>query len=192
MKNGIVAAIVAAATFAAPHVHAQAGAATSDKTQVCVACHGLNGNSTNARYPTLAGQTARYIYLELRDFKEGRRHDPQMETIAKDLSADDMLALADFFSRQQKAPTGFNADPAKVNAGAKKSQEVLCTMCHGGGLMGQNEIPRLAGQQYAYITKELTDFKNRTRTNDGGSMTSVAGTLSDQDIENLAQYIANQ
>ena len=64
-------------------------------------------------------------------------------------------------------------------------------MCHLGGFVGQNEIPRVAGQHYAYIVKQLTDFKARKRTNDAGNMTSVASTLSETDIENLAQYIAN-
>ena len=64
-------------------------------------------------------------------------------------------------------------------------------MCHQGEFVGQNEIPRVAGQQYDYIKKQLADFKARRRTNDAGNMTSVAGTLSDADIENLAQYIAN-
>jgi len=63
-------------------------------------------------------------------------------------------------------------------------------MCHLGGFLGQNEVPRVAGQQFDYIVAQLTAFKARTRTNDAGTMTSVAGTLKDQDIENLAHYIA--
>ena len=62
-------------------------------------------------------------------------------------------------------------------------------MCHGGGFKGQNEIPRVAGQQHDYIVKQLTDFKERRRTNDAGNMASVSKTLSDEDIENLAQYL---
>ena len=64
-------------------------------------------------------------------------------------------------------------------------------MCHLGGFSGQNEIPRIAGQPYAYIVKQLEDFRARRRTNDAGSMTSVTKTLSDADIENLASYVAN-
>jgi cytochrome c553 len=139
----------------------------------------------------LAGQNARYIYLQLKDFKEGRRHDPQMDPMAAPLERDDMLALADYFSKQKQAPGGFKADAAKVVAGKKKSDEVLCPMCHQGEFIGQNEIPRVAGQKYAYIKKQLSDFKARRRTNDAGNMTSVAATLSDDDIENLSQYIAN-
>ncbi len=64
-------------------------------------------------------------------------------------------------------------------------------MCHLGGFIGQNEIPRVAGQYSEYVVKQLQDFKAKRRTNDAGNMTSVAHTLSDEDIENLAQYIAN-
>jgi cytochrome c553 len=190
MNNAVLAVVGLFIALATADARAQADA-IKDKTQTCVACHGPNGNSTDPQYPILAGQTARYIFLELRDFKEGRRHDPQMDPMAANLTPDDMLALGDYFSKQTKEPNGFKADGGKVALGAKKSDEVLCTMCHGGGFLGQNEIPRVAGQHYAYIKKQLSDFKARRRTNDAGNMTSVAGTLSDADIENLAQYIAN-
>ena len=49
----------------------------------------------------------------------------------------------------------------------------------------------MAGQHPDYVRKQLQDFKVKRRTNDAGTMTSVAGTLSDDDIENLAHYIAN-
>jgi cytochrome c553 len=64
-------------------------------------------------------------------------------------------------------------------------------MCHLGGFSGQNEIPRVAGQQYDYIVKQMRDFKARTRTNDAGNMTSVSQGLSDEDIENIAHYITS-
>ncbi|MFO1435183.1 MAG: c-type cytochrome [Gammaproteobacteria bacterium] len=63
-------------------------------------------------------------------------------------------------------------------------------MCHQGSYQGQNEIPRLAGQHYEYIKKQLTAFKAKTRTNDAGNMTAVANTLTEEDIENIAQYLA--
>lgn len=161
------------------------------RADVCAACHGADGNSTNPLYPILAQQNSRYLYLELKDFKDGRRKDPLMSPVAATLEPADMLALADYFSKQRQKPTGFKADPARVTAGRKKADEVLCSMCHGGEFVGQNEIPRAAGQHYAYVKKQLEDFKAKRRTNDAGNMTSVASTLSDDDIENLAQYTAN-
>ena len=102
-----------------------------------------------------------------------------------------MVALGNYFAAQKPLPIKFQADGAKVAAGRKTSEAVLCPMCHLGGFVGQNEIPRVAGQYPKYIKKQLEDFKARRRTNDAGNMTSVAATLSEQDIENLSQYIGN-
>jgi cytochrome c553 len=161
-----------------------------EKAALCVACHGAAGNSTQGQYPSLAGQTARYLTLELRDFQAGRRKDPLMSPMAAGLSRDEMTQLATYFAAQKPVTTGFKSDAAKAQLGKAKADETLCFMCHLGGFAGQNEVPRLAGQQYDYVVKQLTAFKTRTRTNDAGTMTSVAGTLSDDDIANLANYIA--
>jgi cytochrome c553 len=166
-------------------------AATRAKAQVCEACHGPDGNSQNPAYPILAGQTWRYIYIELKDFKAGRRSDPVMSPLTQNLSPEDMIALGNFFAAQKPLPINFQADGAKVEAGRKTSDAVLCPMCHLGGFVGQNDIPRVAGQYPQYIKKQLEDFKAKRRTNDAGNMTSVAATLSDQDIDNLSQYIGN-
>ncbi|BDB28167.1 hypothetical protein CTP10_R55780 [Cupriavidus sp. P-10] len=52
-----------------------------------------------------------------------------------------------------------------------------------------DQIPRVAGQHYAYIVKQLEDFRARRRTNDAGNMTSVSRNLSDDDIRNIANHI---
>jgi cytochrome c553 len=161
------------------------------KAQLCFACHGPDGNSTNPDYPVLAGQSWRYIYIELKDFKAGRRSDPQMSPMAANLSPEDMMALGQFFAAQKPLPIKFQADGSKVEAGRKVSDAVLCPMCHLGGFVGQNDIPKVAGQWPQYVKKQLADFKARRRTNDAGNMTSVAATLSDPDIENLSHYIGN-
>ena len=179
--------------LAVPALSASAADADAGKkkAEVCISSHGAAGNSTSGAFPTLAGQTSRYLYLQLRDFKEGRRTDPVMSPMAANLSKEDMQDLAEYFSTQKQAANGFKADPARVKAGAAKANEVLCAMCHLGELKGQNEIPRLAGQQPDYIMKQLKDFRERKRTNDAGNMTSVSKNLSDDDITNLAHYIAN-
>ena len=64
----------------------------------CFACHGPEGNSQNPDYPVLAGQTWRYTYIELKDFKEGRRSDPQMSPMAANLSRDD-VTLTPFMAK---------------------------------------------------------------------------------------------
>ena len=160
------------------------------KAAACVGCHGVNGNSTMPGVPSLAAQNSRYIYLQLRDFQEGRRSNDMMTPMTAGLSRDDMKEIAQYFSEQKLSSKGFKADPAKAKLGQAKADETLCAMCHLGEFVGQNEIPKVAGQNYDYVVKTLKDFKAKTRTNDAGNMTSVASTLSEVDIENLAHYIA--
>ena len=161
------------------------------KAQVCVACHGPGGRSTIPTNPILAGQTARYLYLQLRDFQEGRRSDPQMDPLVKDFTRDEMREIAAYFAAQKPAAQTFAVDAERVKRGKAKSDETLCPMCHLGGFIGQNEIPRVAGQHPAYVMKQLIDFKTGKRTNDAGNMSSVSKTLSERDIEDLAHYLAN-
>lgn len=165
--------------------------AGAKKAQVCFACHGPNGNSADAKFPILAGQTARYLYLQVRDFKEGRRSEPTMEPFVKDLSREDMFDLAAFFAAQRPRIPAFKVDEERAARGKRKADETLCTMCHLGAYQGQNEIPRLAFQHYDYTVKQLRDFKARLRTNDAGNMTAVARTLSDSDIEDLGHFLAS-
>jgi cytochrome c553 len=173
----------------APGAAAQVPAAPP-KAALCAACHGEAGSSTITTNPILAGQTARYLYLQLRDFQEGRRSDPQMSPMATGLSREETRELADYFAAQKPKPQGFKVDAEKARLGKLKADETLCTMCHLGGFLGQNEIPRVAGQHYDYTVKQLQAFKARSRTNDAGNMTSVANTLNEQDIDNLAHYLA--
>ena len=126
----------------------------------------------------------------LRDFQEGRRSNELMSPMAKDLTRDEMRELGAYFAAQKPQPQPFQPDAAKARLGKLKADETLCMMCHLGGFAGQNEIPRVAGQPFDYIVKQLKEFKAKTRTNDAGSMTSVSNTLSEADIENIAHYIA--
>jgi cytochrome c553 len=173
--------------FASGLVWAQQPAVPA-KAAACAACHGADGQPIMPVYPIIAGQSSRYIYLQLRDFQQGRRTNEVMLHIG--MTPDDMHELASYFSAQKPPRQKFvpNADKAKL--GKLKAEETLCTMCHLHGFAGHDEIPRLAGQNYDYIVKQLTDFKARKRTNDAGNMTSVANTLSAQDIENIAHFVS--
>jgi cytochrome c553 len=62
-------------------------------------------------------------------------------------------------------------------------------MCHLGGMAGQNEITRLAGQHTEHFVTQLKNFKARERTNDADSMIRLAQTLSEEDMTNLSPWI---
>ena len=170
---------------------AQDAAAGKEKAVVCGACHGASGNSTIPQNPILAGQTPRYIYLQLKDFKEGRRSDPLMSPMAANLSKQDMFDIAAYFAAQKRTSQNSRGDASKAARGKQVADAALCTMCHLGGFSGQNEVPRTAGQHYEYALKQLKDFKTKTRSNDAGNMTAVLRTIPDEDLEALAAYIAS-
>ena len=170
---------------------AQDAAAGKEKAAVCGACHNPDGNSTIPQNPILAGQTARYIYLQLRDFKESRRKDPLMSPMAANLSKKDMLDLGAYFSAQKQLSQNSKGDPSLIAHGKEVADAAICTMCHLGGFSGQNEIPKTGGQHYEYVLKQLQDFKAKRRTNDAGNMTAVLRTITDEDLKALAAYVAS-
>lgn len=181
--------VVGLCVTAAAHADDDVSAGKS-KAAPCAACHGEDGNSTNPAYPILAGQTARYIYTELRDFKAGRRKDPIMTPMAQNLSKQDMWDLGNYFAAQKPKPTGFTPEAGMVERGRKVVEDALCTMCHLGGFSGQNEVPRVAGQHQQYIYKQLMAFKNGERTN-FPDMTSYVKSIPEKDIKAISEYIAN-
>jgi cytochrome c553 len=170
---------------------AQDAAAGKEKAAVCGACHGVDGHSTIPQNPILAGQTSRYIYLQLKDFKEGRRKDPLMSPMAANLSKKDMFDIAAYYAAQKPTSQNSRGDASKAGRGKQVADAALCTMCHLGGFSGQNEVPRAAGQHYEYVLKQLRDFKTKARSNDAGNMTAVLRTILDEDLEALAAYIAS-
>jgi cytochrome c553 len=79
---------------------------------------------------------------------------------------------------------------ADVPAGAAKAKEV-CQACHGlDGNSPSPDYPKIGGQYPDYLSKALRDYKSGARKN--AIMAGFAGTLSKQDIENLAAYYSSE
>lgn len=187
------AALTSAAAWlflACPAALAADAAAGQQKTQACVACHGAEGSSVLPVVPSLAGQPAQFITTQLLMFREGRRKDAQMSPFAQGLSNADLNNIAAYFSVQKLTPPTANPDTATMEAGARLARQFNCTQCHGATLLGQQHIPRLAGQQSEYLKTQLRGFRATTRFDMDGQMTSAAAALSDADIETLSNYMA--
>jgi cytochrome c553 len=160
------------------------------KAQICVACHGPEGNSANPAMPSLAGQPKQFITTQLVMFREGNRKDPQMSPMAVNLSNADIDSFGTYFSSQKPAPPTHKTAPDKIAASRRLAEQNHCISCHGAELKGQQHIPRLAGQQSVYLRAQLRGFKASTRFDMDGQMTSAAQALSDSDIELLADYLS--
>jgi cytochrome c553 len=182
LPSGNAAALAVAFFFSA--------AALAADPNVCAACHGEGGNSSNPAMPSIAGQPRQFISTALYMFREGYRKDPQMSPMAAQLSNSDFNELAAYFSSQKAAPPRHQAKPENTAAGPSLAQKFNCTQCHGPKLLGQQQMPRLAGQQFEYLREQLRAFKAGKRGELDGNMTAAAQALSDKDIEVLADYIA--
>src|SRR5581483_2164206 len=93
MAAGAALALASALPSAAP------AETIAEKAQVCGACHGPDGNPGDKNIPVIAGQHQGYLYLQLRDFKRGTRANEQMQAVVEPMERDDMLAIAEYFSK---------------------------------------------------------------------------------------------
>jgi cytochrome c553 len=173
---------------------AEAGQA---KSTPCIACHGVDGNSSNPQWPNLAGQHAQYIVKQLQGFKSGARKDPLMSPMAAGLSDADMADLAAYFSSQSRK--GGEADPAKLALGQRlyrggdaKVGVAACAACHGPSGDGNPAAlyPSIQGQQATYVEKQLKDYRAGARQTDQNQiMRNIASSMSDEQIAAVASYV---
>lgn len=168
-----------------------------EKSAMCVACHGTDGNSLVAMYPKLAGQSANYLAKQLADFKSGARVDPVMVGMVAGLSAKDMDDLAAYYAVQTSTPgTGETSEIGKkLYFGGDAAKGITaCVACHGvaGKGMAQAGFPAIAGQNADYLKKQIATFRDGSRANDTNSMMgNIAIKLSDSDIEELVKYMSS-
>ena len=158
----------------------------------CVACHGFSGNTVNQLYPSLAGQPAAYLSGQLNAFASGQRSNPIMSSLAINLSPAEIEQLSTYFAAQPVLTnSSFRADPQQQALGEQLAKAGNCIACHGAELQGQGTFPRLSGQGYDYLVKQLTDFKSGQRKDASGAMAPIVAALSEQDITSLATYLAS-
>jgi cytochrome c553 len=162
----------------------------AQKAAVCTACHGEAGVPIEKTIPVLWGQNEGYIYIELRDMKKGARNNEAMAQVVKDLSREDMLALAAYFAAKPwtnlNQPRAAAAEPAQFEAMARSAG---CPGCHQEGYRGAGTQPRLAGQSAAYLEKTMLDFRAGARANNSW-MKDLLQTYSPADIAEMAHVLA--
>lgn len=161
------------------------------KAEACAACHGPDGNAVTPGTPSLAAMPAFYTHWQLIMFRDGRRSDPQMTPFVQHLTDADLGDLAAFYAAQAARGRPAEIDAAKAAVGRMVAQTQHCTSCHGPGLMGQNQIPRLAGQDFDYLLKRLRGYKAKTTSDLDGMMTMVSQALSEEDIDSLVHFMAS-
>ena len=162
----------------------------SAKVQVCFACHGPAGASTQPQYPILAGQEEYYLYVQMKDFKAGRRENAEMAPMLANLTRDEMKAIARYFAEQSWPILDVKPDADRIPAGRTAAAAGQCPQCHLGGYNGNSRVPRLAGLHPDYLTKTMLDFKAKRRNN-SPSKSSLMESFSEEDIVAMSHYIGS-
>ena len=160
------------------------------KAKICATCHGENGVPQLKTTPVIAGQDTGYLFYQLRDFKSGSRKNDLMSPIAATLQQEDLLPLAEYFSKQ-KWPN--LQQPAAADDVAAKAQAAVasvgCIGCHLDHFQGDGTTARLAGQHQDYLQKTMMDFRTGARGNNPG-MSDLMKATSPDAITALAAYLA--
>jgi len=161
----------------------------AEKLTLCAGCHGAAGLPARPDVPILWGQEFYYLYVQLKDYKAGRRENTEMADIVASLSKTQMQALAQRFSSQKWPSTGFASEAADAARGEQATVAGLCVQCHLGGYEGNSRVPRLAGQQVQYLERTMMELKNRVRMN-SPAKASLMAAYEDGDITAMARYLA--
>lgn len=190
-------------------IHGDA-AAGATKAALCAACHGAKGIAAAPVFPNLAGQSATYLYVQLRAFKDGARANAVMQPLAKALTDQDMRNLAAHFASlpgksAARAVQASSRGSLLFHNGDATQGVPPCQGCHGidgkgprpdpGSTAPQpawSTFPVLAGQNAPYVLAQLKAYRDGTRvgTSNDKVMQGVAHNLSPADMQALAGYVS--
>lgn len=161
----------------------------------CTMCHGAQGMSTS-NAPNLAGQYPEVIIKQLQDYKAGKRTNALMQSLAQNLSDEQIRDLGAYYASLPKArtaPTMYDETlPALVRVGAPLRNVAPCISCHGG-VDQKLGAPWIEGMPKDYLVAQLKAFRSAERRNDvQAQMRAVAKPMTDDEIEQVANFYARK
>lgn len=162
-----------------------------ERAAPCLACHGETGKSEIENTPSLGAQQPAYVLIQLYMFRERLRTFDIMNDLAKDLSDDDLRAFSDYIATLPKPlPLDDTGDPARMQRAQALAQLHRCNACHNPDYSGRDNIPRIANQREDYLVKTMREYKDNSRRGYDATMADVLQTVTDEQIADLAYYIA--
>ena len=177
----------------------------AQRTLACVACHGKEGRAgPDGYYPRLAGKPAGYLYNQLLNFRDGRRHYGLMTGLVAPLSDAYLMEIAQYFSALDlpyPPPLPIVATKeviaqgrALVTRGDKTRNIPACIQCHGDAMTGvAPNVPGLLGLSSDYVNAQLGGWKTgQRRAQAPDCMAHIAGQLTTQDVNAVAHWLASQ
>jgi len=192
--------IAAAALFVAVACQPLRGETVAERAAPCLACHGESGQSETPEIPSLGGQPAPYLLIQLYMFREQLRASPEkkndqmiqvMTEMTKGFTDDDLRNFSDFLAKvPAPKPPAETGDAARTQCAATLITQHRCNSCHGLDLAGRDNVPHIANQREDYLAKTLREYKTNDRRGYDGTMAEALAPVSDEQILDLAYFIA--
>lgn len=179
----------------------------AERTRACTACHGEQGKAgPDGYYPRLAGKPAGYLYNQLKNFQEGRRHYNLMTRLVDPLSDAYLKEMADYFANLKLPYAPAARPPERVSnrllqAGKQLALEgdsvrdvPACSTCHGAQLTGtQPNVPGLLGLPLDYLNAQLGAWQTHQRKAAAPDcMSDIVQRLSSEDLVAVATWLSTQ
>jgi cytochrome c553 len=177
----------------------------AQRTMACTACHGPQGRAApDGYYPRLAGKPAGYLYHQLLNFRDGRRHYNLMTQLIDPLNDAYLLEIAQYFSQLDVPYPAPRPSPASAEVLRRGQQLVMqgdaarkvpaCVSCHGQAMTGvAPNIPGLLGLPRDYLNAQMGAWRTgQRRAHAPDCMKEVVARLSTEDINAAASWLAAQ
>jgi cytochrome c553 len=161
----------------------------------CVVCHQPNAwGSTDGTIPNLAGQQKRYLEKQLALFRSGARVNTAMQVVTAHetfANQENIVALANYLSVLDANPNPVKGSGEHLRVGQELYTHI-CAACHGVDGRGDpaNRVPRIAGQQFPYLTRQIEAAAALHRDLAPPEMTSALRGMPAQEKNALADYIS--
>ncbi|HWI83904.1 MAG TPA: c-type cytochrome [Ramlibacter sp.] len=177
----------------------------AQRTLACTACHGKEGRAgPDGYYPRIAGKPAGYLYNQLLNFRDGRRHYGLMARLLDPLSDAYLLEIARHFASLElpyPAPAAASASPALLRRGETLALRgdpaadlPACAQCHGPALTGVlPNTPGLLGLPRDYLNSQLGAWRTGQRqAHAPDCMAQIARRLAPEDVTAVTSWLAGQ
>ncbi|MEY3381817.1 MAG: Cytochrome c4 precursor [Pseudomonadota bacterium] len=167
-------------------------AQTAPRLEACATCHGANGVSVNPAYPSLAGQPAQFLAIQLVVIREGLREIPLMKGSLDGLNDEQLTALARHFAAQPPPPPAAGpVNAERFQRGQALARSALCGTCHLPDYRGREQMPRLAQQQEVFLYETMKSFRDHPGRGRDTIMAAAVFGMKDEQLADLAHFFAH-
>jgi cytochrome c553 len=164
----------------------------AERVAPCLACHGEKGTSQTPEVPSLGGQPASFVLIQLYVFREKQRIAEPMNTLTEGMTDDDLREFSEEIAKlPPPTPAAEGAEPARIGKGREAAARHRCGFCHNPDLSGHDQIPRIGAQREDYLVKALVGYKTGERRGYDPAMVEVAEAMAEAEIADVAHYLAH-